>query len=111
MWALNLLNRREQGQVCPPGMRILNQVELFEVVSEDGVFHSCEDQADVLRVGGTGEVRVDAFVFVFVLLLVHLKNKLLGCLWIIFGAWKMTVISGSMMWRSVFGLFVYFKMH
>lgn len=65
---------------------MLNQVELFEVESEDGVFNSCEDQADVLCVGGTREVRVDGFVFVFVLLHVHLKNKLLGCLWIVFGA-------------------------
>lgn len=64
----------------------LDQVELFEVVSQDGVFYSCEDQADVLGVGGAGEVRVDGFVFVFVLLLVHLKNKFLCCLWIIFGA-------------------------
>ncbi len=78
--------QKRAGPDLSSRMRILNQVELFEVVSEDGVFHSCEDQADVLRVGGTGEVRVDAFVFVFVLLLVHLKNKLLGCLWIIFGA-------------------------
>lgn len=46
-------------------------------MSQDGVFDRGEDQPDVLRVRGTGEVRVDGFVFVFVLLLVHLEDEFL----------------------------------
>lgn len=47
----------------------LHQVELLEVVPEDGVFDGHEDKADVFCVRGAGEVRIQRLVLV--LFLVH----------------------------------------
>lgn len=49
-----------------------HQVVLFEVELQDGVFDSCKDEADVLRVGGTREVGVDDLVTVWVQVHKHL---------------------------------------
>lgn len=57
-------------------------------MSEDGVFDSNKDKADVLCVGGTGEVRVDSLFSVWVLLLVHLQDELPGCFRVILQPWK-----------------------
>lgn len=49
----------------------LHQVELLEVVPEDGVFDGHEDKADVFCVRGAGEVRIQRLVLLRVLFLVH----------------------------------------
>lgn len=48
-------------------------------MSEDGVFDSHEDKADVFCVCGAGEVRVQRLVLVWVLFLVHFQDELLSC--------------------------------
>lgn len=55
-----------------------HQVELLQVVSEDGVFDGNKDEADVLSVCGAGEVRVQRLVFVRVLFLVHFQDEFLS---------------------------------
>lgn len=57
----------------------LHQIELLQVVSEDGVFDSHEDEADVFRVRGAGEVRVQRLVLFRVLFLVHFQDEFLSC--------------------------------
>lgn len=47
-------------------------------MSEDGVLDGDEDEADVLGVGGAGEVGVQRLLLVGVLVLVHLQDELLG---------------------------------
>lgn len=54
------------------------QIELFQVVSEDGVLDDHKDEADVFCVCGAGEVRVQLLVLVRVLFLVHFQDELLG---------------------------------
>ena len=56
----------------------LDQVELSEVVSQDGVLDGGEHEADVLGVCGAGEVGVDRLLPVWVLVLVHLQDELPG---------------------------------
>lgn len=56
----------------------LHQIELLQVVSEDGVFDGHEDEADVFRVRGAGEVRVQRLVLFRVLFLVHFQDEFLG---------------------------------
>lgn len=55
-----------------------HQVELLQVVSEDGVFDGHEDEADVFCVRGAGEVRVHLLVLVRVLILVHFQDEFLS---------------------------------
>lgn len=57
----------------------LHQIELLQVVSEDGVFDGHEDEADVFRVRGAGEVRVQRLVLFRVLFLVHFQDEFLSC--------------------------------
>lgn len=40
---------------------VLNQVVVFQVALQDVVLHRVEDEPNVVRVGGTGEVGVDDF--------------------------------------------------
>lgn len=61
------------------GLWRLEQVEDLKVLSEDGVLDGSEHEADVLRVSGAGEVRVDLLILIRVLFLVHLEDKLLSC--------------------------------
>lgn len=53
-----------------------HQVVLFEVELQDGVFDGGEHEADVLRVCGAGEVRVDDLVHVGVQVHEHLQDEL-----------------------------------
>ena len=55
-----------------------HQVELLQVVSQDGVFDHHEHEADVLRVSCAGEVGVHRLLLVGVLVHVHLQDELLG---------------------------------
>lgn len=57
----------------------LHQIELLQVVSEDGVFDGHKDEADVFRVRGAGEVRVQRLVLFRVLFLVHFQDEFLSC--------------------------------
>lgn len=61
----------------------LHQVELLQVVPQDGVLDGHEDEADVLGVGGAGEVGVQRLVLVRVLLLVHFQDEFLSRVWIL----------------------------
>lgn len=56
-----------------------HQVELLQVVSEDGVFDGHKHEADVFRVGGAGEVGVQRLLLVRVLFLVHFQDEFLSC--------------------------------
>lgn len=56
----------------------LHQVVLLQVELQDGVFDGGEDEADVLGVGGAGEVRVDDLVAVRVQVDKHLQDELPG---------------------------------
>lgn len=56
----------------------LHEVELPEVELQDGVFDSSKHKADVLRVRRTREVRVDDFLFVWILILVKFQDKVFG---------------------------------
>lgn len=56
----------------------LHEVELPEVELQDGVFDSSKHEADVLRVRRTREVRVDDFLFVWILILVKFQDKVFG---------------------------------
>lgn len=71
----------------PCGSAPSDQVVFFEVELQDGVFDGREDKADVLRVGGTGEVRVDDLVAVWVQVHKHLEDKLSSCLSISLRTW------------------------
>lgn len=55
----------------------LFQVEVMQVVDEECVFDGFEDDPDVLRVCGAGEVCVKGFVALTVVLLEHLQDELL----------------------------------
>ena len=55
----------------------LLQVEVMQVVDEERVFDGFEDDPDVLRVCGAGEVCVKGFVALAVVLLEHLQDELL----------------------------------
>lgn len=57
----------------------LHQIELLQVVSEDGVFDGHKDEADVFCVCGAGKVRVQRLVLVRVLFLVHFQDEFLSC--------------------------------
>lgn len=48
-------------------------------MSEDGVFDGHEDEADVFRVRGAGEVWIQRLVLIRVLFLVHFQDELLSC--------------------------------
>lgn len=58
----------------------LHQVVLLQIELQDGVFDGGEDEADVLRVGGAGEVGVDDLVAVRVQVHEHLQDELAACL-------------------------------
>lgn len=58
--------------------QLLNQVELPQVELENCVLHSREHKADILRVCSTCEVRIDDFLFVRILILVELQDKVSG---------------------------------
>lgn len=53
-----------------------HQVILLQVQLQDGVLHRREHEADVLRVGGAGEMRVDDLVAVGVQIHKHLQDEL-----------------------------------
>lgn len=76
-----------------------HQVELLQVVSEDGVFDGHEDEADVFRVCGAGKVRVQCLVLVRVLFLVHFQDEFLSCCCILLRSCK----SGSIIFQHVYG--------
>lgn len=81
-----LLWRRAWG-----GERGLDEIILFEVELQDGVFDGRKDKADVFGVGGTGEVRVDDLIAVGVEVHKHLEDELSPCLSISLGSWKQSV--------------------
>lgn len=58
----------------------LHQVVLLQIELQDGVFDGGEDEADVLRVGGAGEMGVDDLIAVWVQVHEHLQDKLAACL-------------------------------
>ena len=58
----------------------LHQVVLLQIELQDGVFDGGEDEADVLCVGGAGEMRVDDLIAVWVQVHKHLEDKLAACL-------------------------------
>ena len=66
----------------------LHQVVLLQVELQDGVFDGGEDEADVLCVGGAGEVGVDDLVTVWVQVHEHLEDKLSPCLGISLRPWR-----------------------
>ena len=66
---------------------VLDEVELLQVVPEDGVLHGDEHEADVLRVRGAREVGVNGLLAVGVLLLVHLQDELASCLRVLRRTW------------------------
>ena len=66
----------------------LHQVVLLQVELQDGVFDGGKDEADVLCVGGTGEVRVDDLVAVWVQVHEHLEDELSPCLGISLRPWR-----------------------
>lgn len=63
-----------------------HQVELLQVVPEDGVFDRHKHEADVFRVGGAGEVGVQRLLLVRVLFLVHLQDEVLSGARILLGS-------------------------
>lgn len=65
-----------------------HQVVFFEVELQDGVFDSCKDEADVLRVGGACEMGVDDLVTVWVQVHEHLQDELSTRLSVPLGTWK-----------------------
>lgn len=48
----------------------------MKVIDEECIFDRSEDDPDVLRVRGTGEVCVKGFLAIAVLILVHLQDEL-----------------------------------
>lgn len=56
--------------------RSSHQVIFFKVELQDGVFDSCKDEADVLRVSGACEMGVDDLVTVWVQVHKHLQDEL-----------------------------------
>lgn len=58
----------------------LHQVVLLQIELQDGVFDGGKDEADVLRVGGAGEMGVDDLIAVWVQVHEHLQDKLAACL-------------------------------
>lgn len=67
---------------------LLNQVVLFEVELKDRVFDGSEDEADVLRVRGAREVRVDDLLAIWIQVHEHLQDELSTCLSILLRTWK-----------------------
>lgn len=57
---------------------LLLEVEGVQVIDEERVLDGFEDDADVLRVRGAGEVWVHGFVAPAMKLLVQLQDELLG---------------------------------
>ena len=80
-----------------------HQVELLQVVSQDGVLNHHEHKADVLRVGGAGEVGVHRLLLVGVLVHVHLQDELLGRLQVLLRSCS----SGKVIIFSMCLLFLY----
>lgn len=74
-----LSSRRHFYPLLSSSSSSLHQIELLQVVSEDGVFDGHEDEADVFRVRGAGEVRVQRLVLFRVLFLVHFQDEFLSC--------------------------------
>lgn len=54
----------------------LHQVVLLQIELQDGVFDGGEHEADVLCVGGAGEMGVDDLIAVWVQVHEHLQDKL-----------------------------------
>lgn len=54
----------------------LHQVVLLQIELQDGVLDGGEDEADVLRVGGAGEMGVDDLIAVRVQVHEHLQDEL-----------------------------------
>lgn len=79
VYLLSWLSSRRYFYPRRSSCSILHQIELLQVVSEDGVFDGHEDEADVFRVRGAGEVRVQRLVLVRVLFLVHFQDEFLSC--------------------------------
>ena len=73
--------------------RALHQVVLLQVELQNGVFDGSKDKSDVLCVGGTGEVRVDDLIAVWIQVHKHLEDKLSSCL----GIPLWTCLRGEMM--------------
>lgn len=74
-----LSSRRHFYPLLSSSSSSLHQIELLQVVSEDGVFDGHKDEADVFRVRGAGEVRVQRLVLFRVLFLVHFQDEFLSC--------------------------------
>lgn len=68
------------------GQQLLNQVEFPQVELENCVFHSSKHEADILRVCSTCEVRIDDFLFVRILILIELQDKVSGGFDILLGS-------------------------
>lgn len=67
---------------------MLHQVVFLQVELQDGVLDGGKHEADVLRVGGAGEVRVDDLVAVGVQVHKHLQDELAARLGVPLGTWK-----------------------
>ena len=67
-------------------------------MSQDGVFDHHEHKADVLRVGGTGEVGVHRLLLVGVLIHVHLQDELLGRLQVLLRSCSSGKVVIFLMW-------------
>lgn len=64
-------------------------------MAQDGVLDGHKDEADVLGVGGAGEVGVQRLVLVRVLLLVHFQDELLSGVWILPRSCRISVCRGG----------------
>lgn len=87
----------------------LHQVVLLQVELQDGVFDGGEDKTDVLCVGGTGEVRVDDLVAVWIQVHKHLEDKLSPCLGIPLGTWGGEDMRGFFSLHTVFLYILFIK--
>lgn len=74
------------SSLSPFSISLSHEVVLFEVQLQDGVFDGCEDEANVLRVGGAGKMGVDDLVAVWVQVHKHLQDELPASLGIPLGA-------------------------
>lgn len=77
-----------------------HQVVFFKVELQDGVFDSCKDEADVLRVSGACEMGVDDLVTVWVQVHKHLQDELSACLGVSLGTWKKNITLCSALTES-----------